>query len=78
MPNGITKETFVDADEKTRIALTFELLSAIHDHQCKQVGKCEKRFKALENRKNMNSIISGVGGMIGGVAFWLGEKLVGK
>ena len=68
MPNGsgIEKSTFVDADEKTRIAMTFDLLSEIHDAQQAQISKCDKRFKPLERRKWFDKGIAGGIGAIGG------------
>lgn len=51
MPNGISKETFIDADEKTRIALTYELLMEIYKNQCSQPEECQGRFAKSENVK---------------------------
>ena len=68
MPNGegIKKDTFTEADEKTRIALTFDLLSEIHENQCAQLEKCDGRFKTIENRKIQDKGFAGMTGFIGG------------
>lgn len=74
MPNGqgIKKETFIDADEKTRIALTFDLLEEIHSNQCKQLEACDGRFKKLENRKKFDTASAiGSGGGVAFLTVWL-------
>ena len=70
MPNGhgIKKETFTEADDKTRIAMTFDLLEEIHDLQQKQMTKCEKRFTVIEKRKWYDKGLAGGMGMIAGFA----------
>ena len=58
MPNGhgIEKSTFTEADEKTRIALTFDLLEEINDKVVK-----------LETKKWKNTALQFSGGLLGGV-----------
>ena len=68
MPNGrgISKETYVKADEETRHRLTFELLDEIRELQCRQVDICEGRFTKLETRKKIDtSLAAGTGGVAG-------------
>ena len=74
MPNGrgIQKETFVEADEHTRIALTFDLLDEIREHQCKQIAICNIRFGKLEKRKKFDTSLSAA---IGGFAAIIVKKL---
>jgi hypothetical protein len=70
----IKKETFVDADEGTTKALTFDLLSGLHEKLDEltriyrsHLDPCDKRFKKLENQKRLNTVAAGGGGVIGGV-----------
>jgi len=76
MPDGLwQKETFVDADDKTRHAMTFDMLRSIYDSQCKQVEVCNKRFKKIESRKIWDKTLAGITGLIGGfIAVLIGFK----
>lgn len=78
----IKKETFVNANEETTKELTFDLLYGLHEKLDEQnklykehLPKCEKRFKGLEDRKKLDTAISGgaglAGGIIAGIAQWL-------
>ena len=59
MPNGhgITKETFVQSDDKTKWAMTYDLLHEIYNsveqsrncHRTQQES-CEERFKKIETK----------------------------
>ena len=71
--SGITKQTFQDADEKTRSGILFDYQfdTAQDIKEIKGILKkhplgCEERFKNLENRKLRDTIISGSLGLIGG------------
>jgi hypothetical protein len=73
MNQMIEKDTYVDADEKTTKALTFDLLNNIHDKvselaSCyhKHLGTCEDRFKKIEDRKRHDTTVSAVTGIGGG------------
>jgi len=79
VPNGhgITRQTFVDADEKTRISMTFDLLKEIHENSCAQLIKCEERFKRLENRKWKDRGVASGSGTIGGAAISLLMRIFG-
>lgn len=59
MPNGhgITKETFINSDDKTKWAITYDLLHEIYNSvesskQCHktQQESCEQRFKKIETK----------------------------
>lgn len=59
MPNGsgISKQTFIDSDEATKWALTYDLLHEIYNsiqtsQTCQQTQRteCEQRFKAIESK----------------------------
>jgi len=70
----IEKDTYVDADEATTKALTFDLLAGLHKKMdevkvCydKHLGICEKRFKRLEDRKKLNTTLIAVSGFLGGL-----------
>ena len=71
--NGITKQTFQDADEKTRFGILFDYqicmsgdIKKIKELLEKHPPGCEERFKKLENRKLKDTVISGGLGFIGG------------
>lgn len=69
--HGIKKETYVQADEKTRIALTFDFFDAIY---CR-LAEGDKRIKKLENRKKLDTGVSGAFGFIGGFVAMFVRKL---
>lgn len=75
MTDGISLETFIKADDKTRHRMTFELLQDIREHSCIQKDKCEVRFKTLENRKLIDRTWSVLGGGVGGFLAVLGKTL---
>jgi hypothetical protein len=78
----IQKSTYVEADEETTKALTFDLLSGLHAKIDKlttcyeeHLGKCDGRFKKLENQKKLNATLSGLGGILGGIiSYFTGAK----
>lgn len=58
MSSGIEKETFVEADEKTTKALTFDLIehqTQILEHlkicHAEHMTACDNRFKLIENQR---------------------------
>jgi len=72
---GITKETFQEADEKTKLDILFDfqvttskgindILKLLQQHP----SDCEDRFKRLENRKFRDSLVSSGFGLVGGFA----------
>lgn len=72
MAHGIQKETYVDADERTTKALTFDMLNNLYDavnsiRRCHEehLERCEGRFKRLENKDKRNTLIATA---IGGAA----------
>ena len=82
MSHGIKKETYVEADEKTTKALTFDLienlftkLNETSEFHVKHLETCGARFKKIENRKKRDtavSVASGFGGGFTAVAMtWL-------
>jgi len=65
--NGLTKETFRDADQSTRDDLMFDCMRSI-----------DKRLARLENRKWLFTAGSFAGGIVGGigtVATWAWLKM---
>ena len=68
MPNGsgIKKETFLEADEHTQRALTFDLLSEIYKNQCVQLEACDNRFKSIEKKRKFDTVLAGSSGLFGG------------
>jgi len=81
---GIEKQTYVDADERTTKALTYDLFVALHREVIdlntkvdKEVNGCSKRVSKLEKRKKFDTGMSAVSGGIGGfIAFTL-RKFIG-
>jgi len=73
MSQGIAKETYVQADDKTTKALTYDLLNDLHSKvdslaECQrdQVKSCDGRFRTLENNKKRNAAIAASTGFGGG------------
>lgn len=71
--NGITRETFKEADEKTRIDILFDFqkdtsdnIKTIMDLLQQHPTDCDSRFKKLENMKYKNTGIAAGLGLIGG------------
>lgn len=69
----IRKETYVAADEDTTKAMTFDLLTGLHQKIDNLTGcyeehlkTCNGRFTKLENRKKVDAAISGGAGVVGG------------
>lgn len=79
MPNGhgIKKETYVNADEKTRTALTYDFLDTIYTELKGHQGSCGKRFEKLERRKKFDTGLSAAMGAIGGFMAFVGKWLIG-
>ena len=82
MSHGIKKETYVNADEKTTKALTFDLLDKLYEkHQeTQEIHKihlevCNARFDCLENKKKRDSASASLFGLLGGflaiVVLWI-------
>lgn len=65
--NYIKKQTFLEADEHTQKAMTFDLLQGISDRLDKQLIKCESRFKCLEGARRKNAAYATLGGFGGGL-----------
>ncbi len=72
MSLDVEKETFVDADEKTTKALTYDMLNGLHELMNGQFSVCDKRFKILEGRKRRNILIASSSGVFGGVLTSIG------
>jgi len=77
-PNSIKKETYVEANEKTRHALTYDMLMGLHDKFDQHLGVCDDRFCKLENHKRRNSTLSGFFGFLGGfvamAVYWIKDR----
>jgi len=92
MTQSVTKETFVDADEKTTKALTYDLITGIcnkidkmHDCQVAQVQKCSTRMGKMEKKRasdrRKDTAVSASSGFFGGATIWLGiylKQLISK
>jgi hypothetical protein len=86
MSHGVKKSTFIEADEKTTKALTYDMLSNLYDKldeliicQKTQANLCDERFKSLESRKRKDATIASAGGIFGGfvavVAYYIKQWL---
>lgn len=74
MSHGVKKETYVNADEKTTKALTFDLLNKLYElaeertkQHIEHLEKCNGRFKKIESNKKRNITIASAGGTAGGI-----------
>ena len=79
MSHGVKKEAYVNADEATTKALTFDLLNKLYEitEETKEVFDnqkeiCGNRFKKLENNKKKNAVIASASGGVGGGLTMLG------
>ena len=69
----IARDTYVKANDEDARGITFDLLTGLHKkidmlHICYDSHKndCDGRFKRLENRKKLDTVISGATGVFGG------------
>jgi hypothetical protein len=84
MSHGIQKETYVNADDETRHALTFDLLNGVYaklEELTKEyknhLGVCSDRFSKIENGKKKDTVLTSLFGLCGGIVAVLGQKLFG-
>ncbi len=88
MSHGIKKETYVDADEKTTKALTFDLIDNLFtemkdtkEFHVEHIKTCGSRFKKIENGKRKDTAVAAVSGTVGGsltiIGLWLKNKFGG-
>lgn len=86
MSHGVKKDTFVEADDKTRNALTYDIMDHISkkvdkmaDDTVERVAECRSRFKKIENGKTKDAAKAAAGGVGGGflavAAYYLKEWL---
>lgn len=73
MSHEVERSTYIDADERTTKALTYDMLTNLYrklsdliECQEKQITTCTKRFETLETRKRKDSAIAASGGILGG------------
>ncbi len=73
MSHGIKKDTYINADEETTKALTFDLLDSMNHKldetvnlQTQQVEACNGRFKKIEKRKRVDTAVAASSGFGGG------------
>ncbi len=88
MGHDIKKDTYIEADEPTTKALTYDLINGMYikleetaEFHARHLPVCEAKFKALDNRKRKDtavSVASGFGGGFVAVATtWLKKYLGG-
>jgi len=73
MSHGVKKETYVNADEKTTKALTFDMLDSmgaridemVTCHKS-QVEECKGKFNKIKNKGKKDTAIASVSGFGGG------------
>jgi hypothetical protein len=82
MSHGIEKETFVNADEKTYRALTFDLLDKLYgtfEGHAEEIGD---RLRTVENRKKKDTATASLFGFVGGfvamATYYMRSWLSGK
>lgn len=80
--HGISKETFVNADDNTRNNLMFDMLDHIASKQEESIAthhehkrECDRRFKLIEKGKIKESARSSLFGLIGGFIAGIGKSL---
>ena len=69
----IARDTYVNANDEDARGITFDLLTGLHKkmdnlicHYDGHKDDCNARFKKLENRKKLDTVISGTTGVFGG------------
>ena len=86
MATPISKENFSKIqDPSLKMDITFEYILDMYELLCKKeqdcetrLGGCDKRFGKLENRKKLDTSISGLMGVVGGFAYAVLKGLVGR
>lgn len=82
MSHGVKKETYVDADEKTARALTYDMMDAIF-HKIDEIKECysdhkvicNSRFGKMEKRKKIDTGVAVASGFGGGFVAVLIKKI---
>ena len=62
--NGITKETFKEADTDTKLDILFDYIKEIYE----QKKVCGTRFEYLESKKLKDTALASSMGFVGGAA----------
>lgn len=88
MSHGIKKQTYVEADEKTTKALTFDLLNKLYEmaeertkQHTEHLEVCSTRFKKLESKRKKNTIVaaaSGAGTGFAATLAYIADKVFNK
>jgi len=72
--NGITKETFLNAeDPKNRDAMLYDMLDGINNKISTCQSSMEPRIKKIEKRKRIDTVVGTVSGFAGGVSAVVGK-----
>ena len=74
MSDGYSRDTFLGADEQTRIKMTFDIMSSIDDKLTKYTQDHETRIKKLENRRWRDKGVASVSGVFGGFLAIFSER----
>lgn len=86
MATPISKENFNKiSDPSLKMDITFEYILDMYELLCKKEIDCEtrldacgKRFGKLENRKKLDTSISGLMGIVGGFVYAVLKGIIGK
>ena len=76
MPSGISRETFEGMDQGSKLNVLYDY--AVDAYKCayeiqKQVEALEKK---VDRRKKFDTAIAGTFGFIGGVAAYIGQRIL--
>lgn len=73
MKRGVSRDTYVNADQKTNRGLTFDMLDSIQasleemkNAHIEHMKVCNGRFKVIEGRRKKDTAIASGSGVIGG------------
>ncbi len=75
--NNITRDTFAEMDENSKLNILFDLLDNAYKCACDTKDKLETLEKKVDNRKKFDTTIAGGAGVIGGIIAHMGEWLIG-
>ena len=73
MSHGVKKETYVEADERTTKALTFDILDHLGNRiddmvscHVEQVKECKDKFDEIDRKKKKDTAVAASSGFGGG------------
>ncbi len=76
--NGISRETFVEMDQDSRLAVLYDFMRDLHGQAEAHCEKLDTLGKKFERRKKFDTTVSAGAGFVGGAVVMLFKGLFGK